>query len=90
MPAATFKANVEKRIEKGRERITERMAKKNVPADKQNVILTKYDAGAAKVIVEVDKVGADGTVTKQEAAQVRALARSLRGHKHTPQARRQK
>ena len=95
MAASTFKTKVENRIEKARERISERMAKKNVPADKQKVVLTKYDAGSAKVMLEVDKVGADGTVTKEEAQQVRTLARELRGHggkghKHDTPARGQK
>ena len=61
-----------------RERVNGRMDKKNVPADKRKVILSKLDANAAKVIAEVDKVGADGTVTKDEAKQVHTLARSLR------------
>ncbi len=78
MPAATFKSHVEKRIAKMRERVNGHIDKKNVPADKRKVILSKLDANAVKVIAEVDKLGADGTITQDEAKQVHTLARTLR------------
>jgi hypothetical protein len=78
MPAAEFKAKVEARAAKFRERIIERMNAKSVPADKQKVVLAKFDERSAKVMVEVDKVCADGTVTKEEARAVHKLARELR------------
>ena len=91
MPAAAFKAKVEKRITKAREHMTEHFKKNNVAADKQKEILAKFDAGATKVRAAADKAGSDGTVTKEEAEQVRTLAKELRGKhgkKHEGQARR--
>lgn len=93
MPAADFKAKVEKRITKAREHVTEHMKKNNVPADKQKEILAKFDASVTKVRAAVTKVTADGTVTKDEAQEVRALAKELHhgkrdGKKHDGQARR--
>ena len=81
MPAADFRTKVETRIGKAREHLTKGMAKREVPADKQKEILAKFEAGASKVRTEVEKVCADGTVTKDEARAVHELARELRGHK---------
>jgi len=78
MDADTFRAHVEKRISKGREKLVEHMQKKNVSADKQSAILAKFDEGSKQVREATDKVCADGTVTKEEAQSVRDLAKSLR------------
>ncbi len=95
MPAAEFKAKAEARVQKARSRIVERMNAKNVPAEKQKVVLAKFDEASAKVMAEVDKVCADGTVTKEEAHAVMKLARELREearkeHKEHKAARSQK
>ncbi len=81
MPAADFKTKVENRIVKAREHLTTSLGKHDVPAPKQKEILAKFDAGAVKVRAELEKVCADGTVTKEEAHAVRELARELRGNK---------
>jgi len=82
MKAAPFRAKVESRITKGRERLVAHLTKKNVAADKQKEILAKFDAATQQVRDATDKVCADGTVTKDEAKSVRELAKSLRHQGH--------
>lgn len=78
MATPAFKAKVETRIAKARERVAEHLAKRDVPAEKQKAVLARFDEAALKVVAEVDKVGASGTVTKEGAKDVRELARQLR------------
>ncbi len=75
--AAEFKQKVDARIAKARTHMEERAAK--LPADKAKEARATFDAGVAKVNAEVQKAVADGTVTKDEAHQVRAEMKSLRG-----------
>ena len=77
MPAAEFKAKVDTRMAKARQRMEERA--KDLPADQAKELRAKFDAAAAKVNAEVAKAVADGTVTKEEAQAVRA-AGPQRGH----------
>jgi len=63
-------------------KIVAKMKEKNVPADKQEKILAKFDDGAKQVRDLTEKVCADGTVTKEEAKSVHQLARSLRAEAH--------
>jgi hypothetical protein len=49
-------------------------------AEEAKVLRAKFDAGAAKINAEVDKAVADGTVTKDEADNVRKVSREVRGH----------
>jgi len=69
MPAAEFKAKVDARMAKARQRMEERA--KDLPADQAKELRAKFDAAAAKVNAEVAKAVADGTVTKDEAKAVR-------------------
>lgn len=70
MPAATFKQHVEARQAKARARMEERASK--LPASEASEMRAKWNERVAKVNAEVAKVIADGTVTKEEAQQVRA------------------
>ena len=70
MPAAEFKAHVDKRMAKSRARMEERVAKMS-PAEAKEA-RAKFDTVAANVNSEVAKAIADGTVTKDEAKAVRA------------------
>ncbi len=96
MTATAFEAKVDGHIAKRREHLAAHMAKKNVAADKQKAALAKFDQDASKVDAEVAKVSADGTVTKEEAQQVREVGRAnhvfhgKKGHKHGSQTRAQK
>lgn len=72
MPAADFKAKVDKRQAKARARMEEAAAK--LPADQAKELRAKFDATIQKVDAEVAKAVADGTVTKDEAKAVRAAS----------------
>jgi hypothetical protein len=81
MPAAEFQARVAKRAEKVRARVEEHIANQNLPADKAAAVRAKMAAAQAAINQEVAKVVADGTVTKEEAKQVREVARAQHPHK---------
>jgi hypothetical protein len=72
MPAAEFKAKVEKRQAKHRARMEEKAAK--LSADQAKELRAKFEANVQKVNAEVSKAIADGTVTKDEAKAVRAAS----------------
>lgn len=77
MAAADFKQKIEQRLTKARAHMEQRAAK--LPADKAKELRAGFEAGAAKVNAEVTKVTSDGTVTKDEAAQVRVTMKEVRG-----------
>jgi len=70
VPAATFKQGVDAHQAKARARMEERATKLN--ATDAAALRAKFNERTAKVNAEVAKVIADGTVTKEEAHQVRA------------------
>ena len=70
MPAAEFKARVDKRMAKARAHMEERAAK--LPSSEAKELRARFDATALNVNAEVAKAVADGTVTKEEAKAVRA------------------
>jgi hypothetical protein len=81
MPAATFQKHVERRLERARARMEERIAEHNLTDAQAKEVRARFDTVAASVGVEVQKAVADGTVTLDEARAVRAVARQLRGHR---------
>ena len=87
MAAAQFRQKVEERQQKKRERFEAAIAEKKIPAEKVAEIRARMAEAQAKVKAEVDRVCADGTVTLDEAKQVRQLAKSLHPH-HGKHARR--
>lgn len=78
MAAAEFKAKVDSRTAKAKERMEEKA--KQLPADQAKELRAKFDAGAAQINAEVAKATADGTVTLEEAKKVREVAKSVRPH----------
>jgi hypothetical protein len=78
MAAAEFKAKVDARTAKARQHMEDRAAK--LPADQAKELRAKFDAGTAQINAEVAKVTADGTVTAEEAKQVREVAKTARPH----------
>ena len=80
MPAATFKQKVDARQAKAREHMEKHATK--LAAEQAKELRAKFDANVAKVNAEVAKATADGTVTKDEAAAVRKVAREGHGGKH--------
>lgn len=77
MPAAAFKTQVDARTAKARERMEARA--KSLSPEQAKELRAKFDAGVAKVNAEVAKATADGTVTKEEAREVRKAAKGMRG-----------
>ena len=76
-----FKAKVEARQEKHRAKIEAKIAEKKIPADKAAEVRARFAQHSAKVNAAVEKAVADGTVTKEEAKEVRAVAMEGRkGH----------
>ena len=81
MPAATFQKDVERRLERARSHMEERIVEHNMTDAQAKEVRARFDTVAASVEVEVQKAVADGTVTLDEARAVRAVARQLHGHR---------
>jgi hypothetical protein len=81
MPAADFQARLAKRSEKAHARLEARITRKSLPADKAAEARAKMAAAEAVINQEVAKVVADGTVTADDAKQVRQVARAQSPHK---------
>ncbi|MCC6557091.1 MAG: hypothetical protein IT372_29415 [Polyangiaceae bacterium] len=78
LEAAKFQQIVDKRIGHARKRMERAMEKRNAPDALRAQIRKEFDAGAAQVQAAAKRVGADGTVTKEEAKEVRDLVKSLK------------
>jgi hypothetical protein len=78
MPAAAFKQRVDARQAKAREHVEKRASQ--LPADQAKELRARFAASSTKVDAEVAKAIADGTVTKEEAAAVRAASPHGGGH----------
>jgi hypothetical protein len=78
MPAAQFKAKVDAKTAKAKQRMEEKA--KALPADQAKELRAKFDTGVTQINAEVSKATADGTVTMDEAKKVREVAKSVRPH----------
>lgn len=78
MDAKKFQELVEKRIAKAREHLEGAMERHSVPEPIRAQVRKEFDAGAAEIREAAKRAGADGTVTKEEAKEVRELSRELR------------
>lgn len=76
--AAKFQKMVEKRISKAREKVERVMEKRGVPEATRAQIRKELEAGAVFVRAAAQRAGADGSVTREEAQQVRDLAKDLK------------
>jgi hypothetical protein len=77
MKAEEFKRLVAERVGKARERLEKHISQKNVPEDRAKVLRAKFDLSAAVLNRKVDKVCEDGTVTREEAKEVRELVQKM-------------
>lgn len=82
MPAAEFRARVNARLAERDARAEKRIADKKLDAAKAQKIRTHLAERKAKVTVVLDKVCADGTVTADEAKEVRAAGRGPKHRAH--------
>ncbi len=80
MPAADFKAKVDRHRARARARMEEEAGKAS--ADEAKALRSTFEANAQKVDAEVAKAVADGTVTKDEAKAVRAVSPHHGRHAH--------
>lgn len=78
MAAAAFQRHIENKLVHGRERLVTLLRAHQVSATDQTEILRMYDASAQQVRDKVARAGADGQVTKEEAAEVRKEMKDLR------------
>ena len=75
-----FQQKVTAKIEKHRAKMEAKLTEKNIPADKAAKIRARFAARSARVNAAVEKAVADGTVTKEEAKEVRAAGGGHKGH----------
>ena len=85
MPAAEFKAKQDAHVTKGRARLEERIKAKNLNAEQAKQFRERFEARLAKVNQAIAKATADGTVTKDEAKEVRKAAHEGRGRGRRPE-----
>jgi ribosomal protein L9 len=79
MPAAAFKSHTEAKLAKVKDHLEAHIAKKQLPAEQAKELREKLAAATAKVNAQIEKATADGTVTKEEAKEVRAAMKEIRG-----------
>lgn len=78
MEGATFKQRVEARFQHFKTRVERALDRRDVPEDKQKEIMKDVEAAHAKVTAAAENAAKDGTVTKEEAKEVRAVAKAAR------------
>lgn len=78
MTAEAFNKALEQRITRTRDRLTKAMNEHKVPAAKQAEIKKDFETGAAAIRVLAQRVQKDGTVTKEEAKEVRVMSKELK------------
>ncbi|MFO0550604.1 MAG: hypothetical protein U0271_19575 [Polyangiaceae bacterium] len=78
MEGATFKQRVEARFQHFKSRVERALERRNVPEDKQKEIMKDVEAAHARVTAAAENAAKDGTVTKEEAKDVRAVAKSAK------------
>ena len=82
MTAESFNKHIEARITHSRERFTKMLAAKKVTEAQQAEMKKKFEERAAAIRAAATRVSADGSVTKAEAKEVRALSKGLRQKGH--------
>jgi hypothetical protein len=82
MAAAEFRQKHDAHVAKARAKMEERIKERKLDAEKAKELRARFDAVNAKVTQAVAKVTADGTVTKDEAKEVRQTARDARREAH--------
>lgn len=78
MKSEKFVEKVDSRLAKLKDRLTKGLEKRDVPEAKRTKVLAKFEEGATKIREAARNAGADGTVTAEEAKEVRAVAKEVR------------
>jgi len=86
MPAEKFNKIVAARLAKVRGRIEKHLDKRGVSAEQRAEAIKRLDAAEAKIRAAADAATKDGTVTKEEAKEVRGVVKELKrnanAHRH--------
>ncbi|MFI5301853.1 MAG: hypothetical protein ACHREM_27505 [Polyangiales bacterium] len=77
MPAVDFRKHIAAKEERAREHMEKYIAKKELTKEQADELRGRFDVALAKLDKRVDEVCSDGTVTKEEADTVHALAKAL-------------
>jgi hypothetical protein len=90
MPAAEFAQRVDARLSRAKGRMERYITENKVDDQQAQTLRARFDLVAGEIEAEVQKAGADGTVTRDEARAVRQVARQLpfhhRSHRAQPDA----
>ncbi|MCU0658102.1 MAG: hypothetical protein MUF64_23415 [Polyangiaceae bacterium] len=81
MKADEFRKLTAARVDKARGRLEKHISKKNLDADKARTVRAKFENGVARLNKKVDQVSEDGVVNKDEAKEVRDVARKMKEHR---------
>jgi hypothetical protein len=87
MKADAFQQHVDQRIARARAKMEEQLKKDAKPEAEARAIRAKFDAAVTKVNEATKKATADGTVTADEAKEVRRVSRELHPQGHHPHHR---
>jgi hypothetical protein len=89
--ASEFQARQDARVVKMRAKLEERISAKKLDAEEAKAKRAKFEVRIASVQAAIDKAKADGTVTKDEAKEIRKLAHAGRGkHGHHAEKKEEK
>jgi hypothetical protein len=80
MAAADFRPMIAQRIDRHRTRMEAHIVERQLPKERADELRAKFNAGVTQINAKVDAVCADGTVTRDEAQDVRDLVHSLLRH----------
>ena len=80
--ADKFDKMVDKHISKAKEKLETKLTEHKVEADKKAQILKGFDDGAALIRAAAKRAEKDGTVTKDEAKEIRGMVKTLRQELH--------
>ncbi len=78
MKAEAFKKIVDHKVEKLKDHMEKGLEKRSMGADQKAEIEKSMDAAMKELNAAVEKVGADGVVTRDEAKQIKVLSEQLR------------
>jgi uncharacterized protein YajQ (UPF0234 family) len=78
MKAETFKKLVDGRLDRLKAHLEQGLAKRSLSSEQKAEIEKAMDGAVKELHSAVDKVGADGTVSREEAKQIKALSETLR------------
>jgi hypothetical protein len=80
MPADAFKKRANERLAKWKSKMEDAIKAKAIPEARAKEMRARFAEASGKINEAVNKAAADGTVTKEEAKEVRRVAKEARPH----------